>query len=459
MLIKKIIISALVVVFGYAAYFISEALPIGTGFTARFLCTHIFVQQREPDIIFEREVKPEHPLFSVVNYDIDYDKKTVTAKGLGFFKKSVAVYRPGLGCTLAIGKSLEELHQQAEGISSLEAKADSQGYLDGPSQASIAYNPEELDSLLDKWMSEPSADSMRNSMAILVAQNGEILSERYNKVITRETPLLGWSMTKSVTNALIGILVGQGMLDVKQESIFPEWVGERSKISLDHMLRMSTGLQFQEVYGPLKDATYMLYDSESMADYAKNKALEASPGSKWYYSSGTTNMLAQLVYSKAGGSLVKTNAFIQEQLFEPLNMSTAFIETDPSGVFVGSSYMYASARDWARFGQLYLQDGRFGNKQILPAGWVQYSTSVTEQTPKGEYGAQIWLNAGNPADSANRKWPGLPSDIYYFGGHNKQIVAIIPKHKLVVVRLGVTFDDTFPRGLFLQEVLQTLSLD
>lgn len=459
MLFKKISISVIVAAFGYAAYFVGEALPIGTGFTARFLCTHTFVQQREADIVFEREVKPEHPLFSVVNYDIDYDKKTVTAKGLGFFKEAVALYRPGLGCTLAIGKTPEELYQQAKDILPLEIKEDRQSYLDNPSEATIAYSPVKLDLLIDKWMSEPSEESMRNSMAILVAQNGEILSERYNKAISRETPLLGWSMTKSVTNALIGVLVGRGKLDVEQENIFPEWVEERSNISLDHMLRMSTGLQFEEVYGPLKDATYMLYDSESMADYAKNKAMEANPGSKWYYSSGTTNMLAQLVYNKAGGSLAKTNKFIREQLFQPLNMSTAFIETDPSGVFVGSSYMYASARDWARFGQMYLQDGRFGNKQILPAGWVKYSTSVTEHTPKGEYGAQIWLNAGNPAGSANRKWPDLPSEIYYFGGHNKQIVAIIPKHKLVVVRLGVTFDDTFPRGLFLQEVLQTLSLD
>jgi CubicO group peptidase (beta-lactamase class C family) len=452
-LLKKIIIALLILIFGYAVYFISEALPIGTGFTARFICTHVFKQERDPKFIFEREVKPEHPLFSVASYEVDYDQKTVTARGLGFFKKAVALYRPGLGCTLAVGKSLKQLKEQSRGVLPRPQIEDNLTYLDFPSKASLTFDQDKLDALIDKWMIEPGKDTMRNSRAILVAQNGAILSERYHEHFDKQTPILGWSMTKSVTNALIGVLVGKGDLDIRQQSVFPEWNDERKKISIDDMLRMSSGLKFEEVYGPLKDATYMLYDSVSMADYARDKHLETSPGSKWYYSSGTTNMLARLVFDNAGSSLEKTDKFVREELFDLVNMNTAFIEVDPSGVFVGSSYMYASARDWARFGQLYLQNGNFGGKQVLPAGWVSYSTSVTKHTPKGEYGAHIWLNAGNPQNSKNRKWPNLPADLFYFGGHNKQIVAVIPSLDLVIVRLGVTFDNSFDRGDFIKDVL------
>jgi CubicO group peptidase (beta-lactamase class C family) len=231
---------------------------------------------------------------------------------------------------------------------------------------------------------------------------------------------------------------------------------ERKSITVNHLLRMTSGLEFQEEYAPLKDATYMLYSSKSTSDYAIKKPLKYSPGSFWYYSSATTNILSRMIFDANGGTLEKNTLFLRERLLDKINMKTAILEPDSSGVIIGSSYMFASARDWARFGLLYLQDGVFNGERILPEGWVNYSTSVTDHTPLGEYGAQIWLNKGNPKGSENRKFPKLPEDLYYFGGYNKQIVAIIPSQKMVIVRLGATTDTSWDHEAFIKEVLDTI---
>lgn len=241
----------------------------------------------------------------------------------------------------------------------------------------------------------------------------------------------------------------------KKKELFPDWsFDERKNISLDNLLRMNSGLEFEEVYGPLKDATYMLYSSYSTSDYAMEKKLANPIGKNWYYSSGTTNLLSRLVFDATGKTLDKNQKFLQERLLDKLGMKTAVLEVDSSGVIIGSSYMFASARDWARFGLLYLRDGVFHGERILPVGWVKYSTKLTENTPLGEYGAQIWLNRGNPENSINRKFPKLPADLYYFGGYNKQIVAIIPEKKIVIVRLGVTTDKSWDHEEFLYDILK-----
>ncbi len=455
---KKILIGVGFLLIVGVVYFLNAALPIGTGYSAKYICSHVFLDYRDPGQIYEREIKPTHPLFATASYEVDYENKLVITKAFGLFKKTTALYREGVGCTLVVDSTPEELKTQSQNIPPRTVIEDSQPYLENPSNKRTAlFDQKKLEDILDSYTKEPSPTSNRNTRAILISQNGEVIAERYAEGISQTSVLLGWSMTKSVINAMMGILVKDGKFKIGDSNLFPAWSkDERKSITLNHLLRMSSGLEFQEEYAPLKDATYMLYDSKSTSDYAIQKPLKYPPGSLWYYSSGTTNILSRMIFDANGGNLEKNTLFLRERLLDKINMKTAILEPDSSGVIIGSSYMFASARDWARFGLLYLQDGVFNGERILPEGWVNYSTSVTDHTPLGEYGAQIWLNRGNPKGSENRKFPKLPEDLYYFGGYNKQIVAIIPSLKMVIVRLGATTDSSWDHEAFIGEVLSTI---
>ncbi len=455
---KLTLISLVVVVFSVAFYFLNSAFPIGTGYTAKYICSHVFLANREPKSLFQREIKPTHILFSLVSYEVDYDKKIVTTRALGFLKKTIALYREGVGCTLVIDSSIEELNESSKNIIQRNHESDTFPFLENEkNKSTLIFDKDKLDEILNNYFLEPTQDSNRNTRAILVSQNGEIIKEKYSDGLDEKSVLLGWSMTKSVINSLIGILVKDNIYSINDNNLFSVWEkDERKDITIDNLLRMSSGLEFEEVYGPLKDATYMLYDSKSCSDYAMNKKLIYRPGNLWYYSSGTTNLLSRLIFDKNKSNLESNTKFLREKLLDKINMKSAILESDSSGVLIGSSYMFASARDWARFGYLYLNDGVFNGERILPEGWVKYSTEVTNSTESGEYGAQIWLNRGKPKDSANRKFPKLPSDLYYFGGYNKQIVAIIPSLKVVIVRLGVTTDNSWDHESFILDVLNTI---
>jgi CubicO group peptidase (beta-lactamase class C family) len=201
----------------------------------------------------------------------------------------------------------------------------------------------------------------------------------------------------------------------------------------------------------------MLFAAADADSVAATSPLMHEPGTVWYYSSGTTNLIAQRIRDVFVDDDIAYLTFPRHALFDRIGMHSAVIEPDPSGTFVGSSFMYATARDWARFGLLYLQDGVWNGERILPEGWVQYSVTPVPPAPLGEYGAQWWLNAGTAADTMKRRWPDLPRDIFYAAGFQGQYVVIVPSHELVVVRLGVTHDDrAWSLGGFLRTVIDAL---
>jgi CubicO group peptidase (beta-lactamase class C family) len=309
---------------------------------------------------------------------------------------------------------------------------------------------------VDDAFREPGPDTKRNTQAIVVVLGDQIIVEKYKTGFDENTPLLGWSMSKSVTNAFVGILVKEGLLDIMKPAPVAAWEKEgdpRGKITLDMLLRMSSGLEFEESYAPFKDATYMLYASRSMAEYAQAKPLQAALDKKWVYSSGTTNIIARIVRDKTGGTLASMKKYFNERLFDKLGMVSAIIEADASGSLVGSSYMFATARDWARFGLFIKNDGIWKNERILPKGWVKYSSTPTPKAPMGKYGAHFWLNAGERENPLNRTYPSLPRDLVYLSGFNNQVVAIIPSKDIVVVRIGVTHDDSWSNETFIKDVL------
>ncbi len=451
-------------VFGYAIYFLNAAMPAGTGYSAKYVCSQVFLANRDPVIVFENDVKPTHPLFSIIKCDVDRKNKTVTSKGFGFWSPLTAVYREECGCTLAIDTSREELLNQAKGIMPRKKGNSDPVWPIGESvefsEIPAEVNRKKLADVIEAAFQESKTETLKNTQAVVIVYQDKLIAEKYENQFTASTPILGWSMSKSVTNALVGILVKEKGLDIMKPAPVASWRGAedpRGKITIDHLLRMSSGLEFEEVYAPFKDATHMLYESKSMADYAESKPLQAEPDKKWYYSSGTANIIARIIQDSVGGTLSDTITFTRERLFNRIGMHSAIIEPDASGSLVGSSYMYATARDWARFGVFIKNDGVWNGERILPEGWVKYSTTPTPMAPMGEYGAQFWLNAGEKGNPGNRKFPSLPTDTIFLHGYNYQIVAIIPSRDLIIVRMGVTQDKThWDEEGFIRQVLESI---
>jgi CubicO group peptidase (beta-lactamase class C family) len=325
-----------------------------------------------------------------------------------------------------------------------------------PLPVAVGSNPL-LESALDVAFSEPAETSHRQTRALVVLHHGQIVAERYAPGFSRDTPLIGWSMTKSVINTLAGMLVGDGVLSLDDPAPVPEWQSEddpRKQITVRHLLQMSSGLDFEEVYEPGSDATNMLFTAYSAAGYAAAAPLGHEPGTLWYYSSGTTNILARIFRDSVGGTLAAAQDFASNRLFEPLGITSMVLESDASGSPVGSSFSYATARDWARLGQFWLQDGQWNGVRLLPKGWMQWSTSSAPAAKMGQYGAQFWLNAG--LEGEHRAFPGLPASMYFAHGFNSQIVAVFPEQELVVVRLGFTTDGSWDDNAFLSSVLAAL---
>jgi CubicO group peptidase (beta-lactamase class C family) len=206
-------------------------------------------------------------------------------------------------------------------------------------------------------------------------------------------------------------------------------------------MRMSSGLEFSEDFGPTDDLPRMLFEYGDTGAYAANKPLAAPPDTVWRYSSGTANIVARMLRELHRNELAAQVRFSRERLFDAAAMTSAFFEPDVTGTFIGSSFAFMTARDWARFGELHLNDGVWLGRRILPEGWVRYVTTPTPLAPLGEYGAHFWLNAGPPNDPAKRPWPKLPTDTYAAAGHSGQYVFVVPSMNLVVVRLGLSLPD------------------
>ena len=429
-------------------WFAGKTGPIGSGFVAKYLCSSTFISHRDPETVFTEDVEPANPLAAFAGYTIDHDEKSVTGSLYGMFKLK-AIYREGCGCSLVVGTTAETMRRQKLVAPDFaKNRPVHRGDLLWPAGSRAAdisqiegVDAAKIDAAIDAAFAEATPDNLRKTRAVVVVYDGKLISERYAPGFNKDMPLLGWSMSKSVTNALVGILVREGKLDIMQPAPVPEWqaAGDpRRRITLDQLLRMSSGLAFEEVDGPLADATDMLFGSYDFAAFAAAKPLETEPDGKWSYSSGTANIVARIVRQTIEKEDLYYYRFLYRELFDRIGMYSAILEPDASGTFVGSSYAHATPRDWARFGLLYLRDGVWAGERVLPKGWVAYTTTPTPTAPMGEYGALFWLNAGNPSNPEDRRWVHAPRDEYEASGFQEQKVIIIPSKKLVLVRFGAT---------------------
>ena len=270
--------------------------------------------------------------------------------------------------------------------------------------------------------------------ALLVAKGGKILGEAYAQGADASTPLLGWSMAKSLTSVMLASLEYRGLLDLAAPTSLGEWASdERAQIRVTDLLTMTDGLAFSEEYNPGDDATAMLFDSPSAADYVLAKPAAHQPGTRFNYSSGTANVLARLYENSLGGP-AEARADYEQNIAAVLGFQHAVFETDAAGGFVGSSYLYVSARDWARLGQVMLNEGEINGVRLFSADWAAEATKQNTSSNQPAYGYQWWLNAGNKA----LRWPSLPSDSFAAMGNRQQLVMVIPSEDVVIVRLGWT---------------------
>ena len=451
--VKRIVLGVgifLVLLLVGAGWYLSETLPISSGHTAKTICSNVFISGRDAETVFKEDIAPLHFLFAITDFKVDPNAKTVIADAFGFARLR-AIYRDGCGCTILRGIAEDEFRQQKIGyIPPPRYLPEQRSKLPWPAgdHGPVVSLPSgidavKLDEAIDAAFAEPNSQNPRKTRAVVIVYDGKLIAERYAPGFTLNTPQLGWSMSKSVTNALVGFLVKEGKLQLNSAAPVPEWQqadDPRQNITLDQLMRMSAGLEFDEAYAPFSDAVYMFYDSHDFAAYAALKPLEVEPDTKWNYSSGTANIITRIVRTAIETEHGNYYEYLYRNLFHKIGMLSLVMEPDPSGTFVGSSYMFATPRDWARFGLLYLQDGIWNGERILPEGWVKYTTTPTSQAPKGEYGALFWLNAGASENPSDRLLPSVPRDVYYARGFQEQRLFIVPSRKLVLVRFGATSD-------------------
>jgi CubicO group peptidase (beta-lactamase class C family) len=368
----------------------------------------------------------------------------VRAGFLGFIGDGLALARPGMGCSVVpdgnlqfAARSSTPPHQTVAAAPVAVAPVAAQALTDvtgsgapWPEGITVTTTP-----ALDRILAD-DALAGRGMRAIVVVHDGRIVAERYASGFSASTPLLGWSMTKSVVAGLVGMLVKDGRLTLEQSAGWPA-TSDRAHIRIADLLAMSSGLRFNEAYGTVSDVTRMLYLQPDMAEFARAQPPLHPPGEYWSYSSGTANILSRIVQDAAAPLGA---AYPAERLFKPLGMTSATMETDEYGTLVGSSYMYASARDWARYGLFLAQGGVWRGQEFLPAGFVAMMASPAAPSG-GEYGqGLVWLwgsDAVTPGHNPDAAF-GIPADTFWMEGHDGQSTAIIPSQHVVVVRLGLT---------------------
>jgi CubicO group peptidase (beta-lactamase class C family) len=436
-LLKWLLVIALVAVLGVAGwlYFAPPAMiRVATGYSAKIVCSNVFIAGRDADEVLAFDVQaPGHPILKLIDIDVDRDARTVRAGLLGLFGNSVAIARQGLGCASVPDGDVEAA--AAVSLAPVTPILKPDALWPAGERVEPSQSPAIATILNDREMTGPG---MR---AVVVVHNGRIVGERYGPGFSAETPLLGWSMTKTVTSAIVGTLIREEQLALDQTSLFEEWsIDRRDEISLADLMSMSSGLEFNEDYGDVTDVTRMLYLEPDMAGFAASKPLADGIGEVFSYSSGTSVMIARIwqdLFDDEAAAL----AWPRKALFAPLGMDSAVMETDARGTFVGSSYVYATARDWARFGQFLLQEGVWNGRQILPEGYTAWMRDPAPTAPDDYGRGQVWLHgptAGTPEGEDPDAGFDLPDDAFWMLGHDGQTVAIVPSKNLVVVRLGLT---------------------
>lgn len=409
-----------VVLAGYL--YLRPILRTGSGYAAHNLCAVTGIAGRSNAV----EDLPPNPLVPWLAQYKSKDYSYVNVAGL--LAGQTAYYTEGYGCTLSPRQPVFPAVEPVPPTTLLTTDPALNPALDDA--ISLAFGDELPDDEIEAL----------GTRGIVVVRDGTIIGERYAEGFTANTAQLGWSMTKSVTNLLAGRAVQEGVVSVDDAGLRPEWTDERAEITVDHLMRMTSGLTWDENYDLGTPITEMLFNVDDMAGYVAGQAAAHEPGTFQQYSSGSSTLLCSVLEERLGGG----PAMPREQLFAPLGLSSAVLEPDASGTPVCGSYLWATPRDWARIGQFVLDDGVVNGERLLPEGWIKDSTTVVPVTSEdpGEYGndgagyaASWWTNLRGDDTLAH---PELPADAFWAQGHDGQRLYVVPSADLVVVRMGFT---------------------
>lgn len=439
---KRILFVLLILVLGVALVNYPK-LNIIAGYAAKNMASQTYIAERGPASVTENDNNV--PLIKLAKTQVNEEDHSVAASVYGLMERK-AICRDGLGCVLVNSTyeppSRKWTPRRQKSQDTLPFPYGNKGKKDSVF-AEVDY--QKLEMALDNAFSLPEKQKTRT---VLVAYKDHIIAERYIKGFTPETPILGWSMTKSVWATLFGILAHEGKVLINSRAPVKSWEKDnRSKITLNHLLRMQSGLAWDEDYTTISDVTRMLFMETDMTRGQEIKHAIAAPGEVWNYSSGTTNLLSGILRD----FLPKYQEYLDfpyQALIDKVGMNSMLIETDLDGNFVGSSYGWANTRDWAKFGLLYLHRGHWNGEQIFSEDWVDYVKKPTKHS-NGTYGAHFWLNAEG-------KYPGVPKDLYSANGYQGQYVFIIPSKELVIVRTGLAEPPDFDVDHFLKSIVDAI---
>lgn len=414
------------------------------------MCSSVFLADKTPERVSAEDLS-FFPI-SLAKCKVNYADRSVTARVLGLAKRK-AVFREGLGAVIVLETPEEELKQASYTLPDPGYAQDTLPWPKGDvlsEHLPSGVDYRRLNAVLEDALDKPGEEPLKKTLGVAVVYDNALVGEKYLEGYDEFTKFHGWSMTKTVTGMLAGVLVDEGRLDIKAPADIPEWANdERKNITPEHILHVSSGLDWQENYFTISEATVMLMQSDDM--FSSIVACEAihEPGSYWNYSSGDVNLLSGLI-RKAIGDDEEYHGYAYSRLFHRIGMLNTVVETDASGLFVASSYSYGSTRDWARFGLLFLNQGIFAGDTILRPEWVEYMKTPAPASD-GYYGATFWLKEFRPQNELE----DVPEDVFFADGFLGQRVYIIPSKKLVVVRMGYSLKD-FSVNDFLREIMATL---
>lgn len=439
----KGILLVLLIIIGVVAYFNYPKLNIISGYASKNMASTVFLTDRSPESVTLND--NDVPLIKLADVEEAADEKQATASVFGLMERK-SICRDGLGCTLVNdaydpNTIIPKPHRTVL-VNNLPFPYGNQGTKD-TTFAEVDY--QRLDKAVADVFANPESQKTRT---VLITYKNEIIAERYSKGFNKDTPVLGWSMTKSILGTLYGILQYQGHIDLEAPAPVSAWENDdRKNITLNHLLRMQSGLAWEEDYTSISDVTKILFlDADMTLAQAENNAI-AAPGEVWNYSSGTSNLLSGILRQQ-----FKTHHeyldFPYVALIDKIGMHSMLLETDMAGNFVGSSYGWANTRDWAKFGLLHLNKGLWNGEQLFDQQWIDYITKPTAHSD-GDYGAHFWLNAGG-------KYPDVPKDMYSVNGYQGQRVFIIPSKDLVIVRTGLAEEPEFDINSFLRSVVAAI---
>ena len=414
-------------------------LNIIAGYSAKMTGSSVFLAKR--DLAFTDSTDTNFSPIHLAENRIDEETKTAYSSAFGLLNRK-SVYREGFGSLLLVDGVQFDKNSMPTPKRTEPDMVTEFPYGNAEPKDSIFsnINYDKLNASVNEMFNDTN-----KTRAVLVIYKDKIIAEKYDEGFDKNSLLLGWSMTKSITSTLFGILHCQGKLNVYDRAPFEEWKDdERKAITIHNLLQMNSGLEWNEDYNTISDVTKMLFLTDDVTKIQLNKPLTGSPNASWNYSSGTTNLLSGIL-RKQFTTHQEYLDFWYSALIDKIGMNSMVVETDMAGNYVGSSYAWATARDWAKFGLLYLHNGNWNGDFLFDEDWVEYATTPTP-TSDGWYGAQIWLNDGG-------RYPDVPRSMFSFNGYQGQNVFILPEQEIVIVRLGLTKNADVNH--FLSEVLNS----